>query len=358
MDEQTTAILELIAQPAFLAKDNKILRCNRAARSLLPEDTELSAVLGKSEALFSRRPEEGTLNISLTLGAREYSAAVTPVGDSLLFLLSPHTEAEASQAYALTAAALTLRRQLHSIVNAADTLFEALPEEYSGSDAAAQLNRSIYRFIRLCGQMSDGGQLLLGRKEAKKTRIDLSAFFADFISQAQPLVESTDIALRYEPCSAPVSADVDCAMLETALYQLLSNALTYTPKGGSVTIKTEKHGQFFLVSVMDDGEGYSFAESGDFSLSESVNADPRRGLGLGLTMVREIAALHGGSLILSRSPSGRGTAAVFSLSLSHSSQALRSTAMPRFDSGSEFHRGLVELSEVLDAKLYDPNEIQ
>lgn len=359
MDEQQKVILELIAQPAFFAKDGIVTWRNSAARSLLNEGTALHTILENEDTLFSQWSGDGRLNLFIHLGGCVYDATVISCGEYALFIASKHGAEVNSEAHAFFCASASLRKQLHSIVNAADSLFEQLPEQYTSSDAAAQLNQSIYRFLRLCGQMADGGQLLLGQKDAHKERIDLSTFFTSFIEQAKPLVASIGIDLQYKACPNSVFADADPALLERALYNLLVNAITYTAKGKAIALKTEKQGSLFLIHMSDEGEGVSPAVSASIfhQFDECSIGDSRRGIGLGLPIAHEIARLHGGSLIVSSRGEHSGTTVTLSISLARSVIQLRSKPIA-YDYGGEFHHGLIELSEVLDANLYHPDKVQ
>ena len=359
MDERLKTILELFAQPAFFSKDGVVVWRNSAAGSLLNEGTSLHSILENEDSLFSKWSRSSTLNLSVFLGGCEYEVTVLACGEYDLFISFKRQAESNMEARALSRASVSLRKQLHSIVNAADSLFEQLPDEYSGSDAAAMLNQTIYRFIRLCGQMADGSQLLLGRKEAKKELIDLDRFFSDFVKQVKPLVASVGFDFQYHACPEKVQANVDSALLERALYNLLTNAITYTPKGGSILLKTEKQGHLFFISMIDDGDGIAPAVSPALfcQFIECNIGDPRRGTGLGLPIVREIARLHGGSLSVSNRTDPSGTVATFTISLARTPIQLHSKAI-RYDYGGEFNHALIELSEVLEAKLYNPNEVQ
>lgn len=359
MNEQLKTVLALFAQPAFLAKDGTVLWCNHAASSLMAEGTALYRIIENEDTLYSHWNRTGSLNLSLFLGGYEYEAVVVAQDEYDLFVASKRTMEQSAEAFAFVSASVPLRKQLHSIVNAADSLFDQLPEQYSGSKEAAQLNQTIYRLLRLCSQMADGGELILGHREAQKQSVDLICLLTDFVSQAKPLAASVGVELVFESCAASVPADADPALLERALYNLLTNALTYSPNGGTVTLKAEKQGSLLLISMSDSGEGISPAISSALfrQYAQRGLGDPRRGLGLGLPIVREIARLHGGSLSISDHPDHPGTLATFSVSLTRSALPLKSNAI-RYDYSGEFNHGLIELSEVLDAELYHPGEVQ
>ena len=90
--------------------------------------------------------------------------------------------------------------------------------------------------------------------------------------------------------------------------------------------------------------------------SEHPVGDSRWGVGLGLPMVQEIARLHNGTLSIHDNGDERGTTATLSLSLDPAPLSLHGQTMG-YDYCSGYHHGLVELSDVLDAKMFNPNEV-
>ena len=360
VDLQVKQVLELVNQPAFLVKEDSILWCNPIARSLLLEGASLSALLGKSEMLYELWSKEGTLNLPLTIAGKTYDASVQATDEGDLFVVNRRSSEINPTANAAVNISATLRKPLHSMMNAASELFRVMEgqEDPRLNNASSRLNQSIYQFLRLCGQMSDGGRLLLQRKPLHKESTDLNSFFEDFVTQADPLVASLGVSLHFEYLPTPTRGDVDKDLLERALYNLLANALSFTPKGGNITIALKKQRRMLLVSVTDDGEGISpqvlstlFERFADHSLGDS-----RWGIGLGLPMVREISQLHGGDLSVAPNPEGKGTCVNFSLSLEPAPLNMRSPGF-RYDYSGGLHHGLVELSDVLSAELFNPAEI-
>lgn len=358
MDDQILKVLELFAQPAFLVRDGVLTWCNRAALALFPVGTSLFRLLGSSETLFSLWERRGTLSISLTVGSDVLDATVQPYDGFDLFVLSPRDASLRAGAGALLGAASVLRKPLHTMVNAAETLFDTLPEDSGSVQAASRLNRSIYRFLRLCGQMDEGGQLLLHRKEVCLETIDFCRFLTAFVSEVRPFVEGAGLALEYTPLPAAVRATGDRMLLERALYNLLANALAYTPKGGVIRLDVSQKERELLICVRDDGEGIAAGVSAGLfeHFLERGIGDARGGLGLGLPITREIARIHGGSLAVYTNETGRGTTAVFSLCLEKAPLRLNGPRL-RADPYGSFHHGLVELSDVLDASVYDPRDL-
>lgn len=360
MDEQMKQILELFIQPTFFVEYEIITWCNSAARMLLPVGTKISTVLEKEHLLYSLWSHQGTLQLPLCICGEDYDASIRSMEGGDLFVSTRRTSLLNTTAATVFNVSASLRRPLHMMVGAASDLFEQMDEnmEPSATAAASRLNQSIYQFMRLCGQMSDGGSLLLGRKEIRRTPADLNAFFTSFVAQARPLVESAGRTLHYTPPTVPLHGDADLSLLERALYNLLSNAINYTTVGGNITLSLHRQNRQLLVSVSDDGEGLSpEVRSTIFErFSERPLGDSRWGLGLGLPMVREIAHLHDGTMSIGANDAGRGTTVTFSLSMEPTALALRSRSVS-YDYCGDFHHGLVELSDVLDSKMFDPSEV-
>lgn len=356
MDEQIRQILELVSQPAFFAEDDRVVWCNAMARSWLLDGSALSLLLGKSSALFSRWNREGALRFSLSIGGKGYDTTAQALDGGILFLANRPQEAASAVAGAASDASAALRKPLQNIMSAAESLFETLDAQADTGDAASRLNRAIYQLLRLCGQMSDGGRLLLHRRQSCRISTDVNRFFSELFRQAEPLVRSAGLRLELKLLPVSLRADIDTELLERALFNLLSNAMSYTPAGGKIVISLEKRERMLLVSVRDNGEGISpqvlstlFERFAGHSLGDS-----RWGMGMGLPMVREIARLHGGELTVSPNAEG-GTCVLFSLSLEPSPLSLHSPGV-RYDYCGGLNHALVELSDVLDASLFDPKE--
>ena len=359
MDAQMQQILELFAQPAFWARDGVVVWCNGAARGLLTEGTPVAALLENDTALFSHWSREGTLQIPLILGGAEYDAAVRATDDGELFVASHPTHELNITAAAVVSASASLRKPLHMMISAAAAMFEQLDGSLEQAAVpASQLNRSIYQLVRLCGQMSDGGQLLLHRKEAHRAPTELVSLLNDFVAQAQPLIESAGIRLVYTPPEAPIRGDVDRSLLERALYNLISNAMNYTRAGGTITLTAKRQDRLLLLSVSDTGEGIDQSVMSTLfdRFCTSAPGDSRRGLGLGLPMVREIARLHGGTMMVDANADG-GTSVTFSVSLDKIPLELHSRCV-LYDYCGDLNHALVELSDVLDADMFNPVDIQ
>ncbi len=354
------ALCELLPQPVFLVREEQVVWCNGACYGLVAEGMSLRELIADGNTLFSLRDRTQTARLPILLAsACPAHASVCALEEGDLFVVSC-ADTQGAVSGSAAGASVALRRSLNSAVNASRRLFSML-DDYDDSmlmQEASALNRSLYQLMRLCSQLSDGELLLRHRQTAHRELTDLSAFLRDFTQSAAALLEGSGRTLTLQIPNEPIRGAVDRALLERALYNLLSNSLRFTPHGGHIEIRAEPSGKELLVCFLDDGEGIPPAALASlFEVSGEPSPDPRRGLGLGLSMVREIVRLHDGTIGVSANPSGKGTCVRFTLSLRTDFLLLRSRK-PLFDYCGEFHHGLVELSDVLDAQCYDPRQVR
>ena len=147
----------------------------------------------------------------------------------------------------------------------------------------------------------------------------------------------------------------DTQKLERMVFNILSNAIKFTPAGGNITAKLTRRGTRMYLSVCDTGSG--IAENLRSSMFTRYNREPgledgRCGIGLGMVLIRSTAALHGGTVLVDR-PDDCGTRITVSMAIRQGDNALRSPRL-RIDYAGERDHGLIELSDVLPAELYDP----
>lgn len=344
-------ILSLVDQPAFLAKDGEICWCNAAARQLVRETTPLCGLLEDNGVLFSLWDRQGALQLPLLLGGKEYDASVCATDEGDLFIAGRQIVRWTDVADVMLSFSANLRRMLQPMLDMARTLFDA----QESSPEAAGLNRALYRLVRLCNQYSDGGQLLGRCRSAHRRPVELNAFFDGFAADVVPLTERTGRRFHYVPLKGSVRGDIDAELMERALYNLLANALQYTPAGGEICLMVERQDRLLLVQLSDTGEGIQpELQSSLFERFGVAGGDGRRGAGLGLSIAREVIRLHNGTMTVTSGQTGTTVRAA--LPLLPAPLALRSPVM-QFDNCGGLNHALVELSDALPSALYDPEEV-
>jgi signal transduction histidine kinase len=147
--------------------------------------------------------------------------------------------------------------------------------------------------------------------ELEFSKVDLIEIIRETIRRMQPFIEQREITVRVMD-SSPVITNGNATTLGELLVNLLKNALAYTPTGGSVTIAArQKRGQAIL-SISDTGIGIPAKDIPNifepFYRGENAYSErsKKRGSGIGLAIVKEIAELHGARVSV-ESELGKGT---------------------------------------------------
>ena len=353
METKETAqeLLDLMILPGFTVKDKKILTVNEAARRLfLAPGMEVLPLLATGREEYEAF-ESGCLYLSVQLAGENQGVTVTRVEDVDIFLADQQTELRELQVLSL--AAQELRMPLSNVILSADQL-SALQETQEGKDSAARLNRGAAQLQRLICNMSDALRYAKGGR--LQTR-NLTVLVAEITEKAALLSEAAGLTLRFQKPKEDIFTLLDAEQLERALYNLISNSLKFTPKGGTIDVKLTRSGKRILLTVQDTGSGI-----GDGILKSIFSRylrtpsleDSRFGLGLGLTMVRAAAATHGGTVLIDRLE--QGTRVTMTLALRENPGNMLRSPMLTVDYAGERDHGLLELSDALPWGLYLPEE--
>ena len=350
-NKEICGMLDLVIRPGFCVKENKIVSLNSAAEGLLlvPGTDIRTLLLTGAEEYASF--ESGCLYLKLALSAKGCGASVTKVDGWDVFVLDQASDDGELRAMAL--AARELRAPLPNVMITADRLFPlASQEDPVAKEQSARLNRGLHQLLRIIGNMSDAGRCAAASRQ--ETR-NIGQVFAEIFEKAQALVEHTGITLTYEGLSEEVLCLADTEQLERAVLNMLSNAVKFTPKGGSIAVSLIRRGQMLRLSMLDSGSGIAESvRSSVFSryLRQPGIEDSRHGIGLGMVMVRSAAANHGGTVLIDQ-PEGKGTRVTMTLAIRQNSEGILRSPMMRVDYAGERDHGLIELADCLPVDVYE-----
>ncbi len=329
--EQIAQLLALMDRPAFCAEDGCITVLNTAARSLsLSEGMKISALLTDGQDAYAEFTD-GFLTLELTLPGGTVPAEVTMLDRGRLFTLEPETaEAELRM---LALAAQTLRGPLSDVM----ALTDALPDDTANREKLAQ---GLYRLLRIVGNMTPHP---LFRPEM----VELNALLREIWDNAQPACDAGGIRFTFTPSQAPVYTAADGAMLTRAIHNLLSNSMRFSP-AREFHLELQRSGSICRIRFLDPGAQLP-PDPFTRYLREPGLEDPRNGLGLGLRVVRNAAAAHRGTVLMTARREG-GVVTELRLPI-RQDLPMRS---PRKGVGYTGGRSpiLVELSDVLPPELY------
>ena len=254
--------------------------------------------------------------------------------------------------------AIQLRSALANMHLAAAQLAPAAEREKDPElDAkAALLDQSYYRMLRLVNNLNVAGSLREEGPLSVRDR-DLVEAVREICDASQGLAALRDIRLEF-CCAADRHI---CAFhyfaMEQLLYQLLSNALKFTPAGGSITVELRFVSRRVLLSVADTGCGIPESQIPylfDRYLHEEARAAKPHGLGLGLPICQHIAECHGG-VMMAESQLGLGSR--FTLSLPDRRCGNADVSDVRFDYSGGFNPVLLAMADALPAKAFSQRHL-
>ena len=225
-------------------------------------------------------------------------------------------------------------------------------------DKCAQevLHKSYLRLLRLVGNL-DLAPLLLSDEPFPRQNTDVVAWLDALCLQAEGLFAEKGVTLRWEVAMPYHITALHKEYMDRLLWNLLNNALKFTPNGGRVTVTLKAVNGQLLLTVNDTGCGIPTEQMEtvfDRWLAHERQDPAPHGLGLGLPICRRIAEGHGGLLLLS-SREGEGTTATVSLAdITLKDDTVRDTSV---DYAGGFSRALLELSDALPYTAFTPENV-
>ena len=209
-----------------------------------------------------------------------------------------------------------LRNPLAPMRTGLDLLLQAPPSTPSVTKTLTAMNRQLDHMVRLIDDLLDLSRISRGILELKKERADLKAIVEAALETAQPFINGRKQTCRVE-MEGSVFAVVDATRIAQVIGNLLHNACKYTPVGGELRVELGAAGGNATIRVIDPGAGIPASQLERvfdmFAKIERSVPNANGGLGIGLALSRQIAALHDGTL--EASSAGEGCGATFTLSL-------------------------------------------
>jgi signal transduction histidine kinase/ActR/RegA family two-component response regulator len=192
---------------------------------------------------------------------------------------------------------------------------EVLRLAESGSELMEQtrgvMERQVRQMVRLVDDLMDVSRITRGKIELRRERTELAAVLECAVETARPVIEASGHELTMTLPPEPVSLDADLNRLAQVFANLLNNAAKYTEPAGQIRLTAETQGSEVVVKVRDTGIGISgemlprvfdIFTQGDRSLERAQG-----GLGIGLSLVRGLVELHGGSVAAHSAGLGQGS---------------------------------------------------
>ena len=205
-----------------------------------------------------------------------------------------------------------LAHELRNPLSAISAAVQVL-EASDGSDAPALrarsiIGRQVHHLARLVDDLLDVGRVVTGKIALERRPID----FADLVHRAVAVCGERQNDQRVEISTQPVWIEGDLVRMEQIVNNIVGNAVKYTPAGGLIRVRVTLDGGDALLRVDDNGYGiapellprvFDLFVQGERTLDRAQG-----GLGIGLTLVRRLVELHGGTVSAFSEGPGRGSA--------------------------------------------------
>ncbi len=217
-----------------------------------------------------------------------------------------------------------LRNPLAPIRNALEIMRLAGDSKTTLDQVRTIMERQLQQMVRLIDDLLDVSRIGRGKLTLRTERVDLAGVVRRALEISRPVIEASGHELTVRQPDEPLLVEADVARLVQVFSNLLNNAAKYTERGGRITLTVERQGSDAVVNVQDTGVGISAEHLPHvFEMFAQVDRSIDRsqgGLGIGLTLVKRLTELHGGSV--SAHSDGPNKGSVFSVRLPLASEPL------------------------------------
>jgi len=201
-----------------------------------------------------------------------------------------------------------LRNPLGTIHSAVGLLESVDPMSASAVRARAVIARQVVHLSRLIDDLLDVGRVVSGKVRLDRHPLDMAEAARQVVAA---VAGDASVEHRIDVCVEPAWVDGDAVRLEQVFANIVTNAVKYTPPGGQIRVSVRSDADDAVFSVEDTGFGippellpsiFDMFVQGETTLDRS-----KGGLGIGLTLVRRLVELHGGSVSASSGGAGKGS---------------------------------------------------
>ncbi len=204
-----------------------------------------------------------------------------------------------------------LRNPLSPILTALTVVRHPRASPAEREQSLAAIERQVVNMRRMVDDLLDVSRITSGTVALNRRPTDVSTLVRHAIETARPLIDAKRHRVHFSLPDPPLIIEVDATRMEQVLANLTMNAAKYTEPGGQIWVSVAREGDETVFSVRDDGIGipadqlgriFDLFYQGDASIHRS-----RGGLGIGLTLVRKLVELHGGTVSVSSGGAGQGS---------------------------------------------------
>lgn len=300
--------------PVFLFDEKMSLIWRNASAVSMTEKAKINSLCD-----LCYLPEPGKLQTQLSeghscqvMGSLQFGAgsfSIMPVGEKepylILAILTKKQDnwGPAVVEQIVTSVAAQYREPVFAIHNMLGPLKKEL-EKYECYDSYKFLERigvKCYQTMRSTSNLVNYFKYNALEEKPKMLRVNMNRFMEQTCASIRSFVGRTDIAFQYDICEEEIISEIQPEMLSVALYNLVANSCIYTNPGNEILVRLVKAGRDYVIMVSDKGLGIpDDVQPHVFVPFYSYDPDgsPASGVGLGLSIVKQVVELHEGSCML------------------------------------------------------------
>jgi len=252
-----------------------------------------------------RQPDADTLEMMATVGGQIGQFFDRKRAERAL------VEADLHKDEFLATLAHELRNPLAPIRNSLHILKSPEADRALADTVWEMMERQVYNMTRLVDDLMDVSRIHWGKIELRSEEVDLASVVRRAVEASMPLIDERRHDLRIELPETPVGLKGDPTRLEQILDNLLNNAAKYTDPGGRIRLVAAREGECAVIRVQDTGIGIEpemlSKVFGLFVQAERRLDRSKGGMGIGLSLVRQLVEMHGGTILAHSEGPGRGS---------------------------------------------------
>jgi len=223
--------------------------------------------------------------------------------DELRRIAAELSEADRRKTEFLATLAHELRNPLAPLRNGLQVMRLAAADRAAVASAREIMDRQLNLLVHLVDDLLDIARITHGNVELKKESVELKSVVNSAVETSLPLIEAGHHTLTINIPDEPLIINIDPIRIAQVLSNLLNNAAKYTPPGGTIRLSVQRNDRELQIEIIDSGVGIP-AESlhAVFDMFAQLKQNKDRaqgGLGIGLTLVRRLVELHGGTVVAS-----------------------------------------------------------
>ena len=273
---------------------------------ILRPDGEVRCVTNEGRAVYDEQGRSRRM-LGTIIDVTDRRAAAA----QLQQLAADLSEADRRKDEFLATLAHELRNPLAPIRNALELMKLAGGQAATVERARSMMERQLTQMVRLVDDLMDVSRISQGKLELRKERVPLAAVLNSAVETSRPLIEQSGHELTVTLPKQPLIVEADMTRLAQVFLNLLNNAAKYGERGGQIQLTVERQGSDAVVTVKDTGIGIAADQLPRiFEMFTQVDRSMEKsqgGLGIGLTLVKRLVEMHGGTVDARSEGPGKGS---------------------------------------------------